>query len=287
MYGARLMLWGFFKKIAVADTIAKYVDSVYDNLPAASPFDLCVAILFFSIQIYCDFSGYSDIAIGTAGLFGIRLMDNFNSPYYSFSIREFWSRWHISLSTWFRDYVYIPLGGNRCSRIRNYINLMITFVVSGLWHGANWTFVLWGGVHGLAQVGEKAAGYKGRPEGKVKKFLAWLIVFVFCNLAWVLFRADNMHDALYVIKGAIGGIADPGGYMHTGIGLQNNRILFSLLTIAIVFVYDYLSLKTDVIKRAEGANRIAVLGVEYVLLALILVAVIFGAGNNQFVYFQF
>lgn len=158
MHGARQMLWGFFKKVAVADVAATYVNTAYDTLHSCTGFDLCAAILFFSMQIYCDFSGYSDIAIGTARLFGINLMTNFKSPYFSTSIKEFWSRWHISLSTWFRDYVYIPLGGSRCSKLRNSFNLLVTFLASGLWHGANWTFVVWGGIHGGAQVVEKALG---------------------------------------------------------------------------------------------------------------------------------
>lgn len=143
--GLRLMAWGYFKKIALADTLAVYVDAVYDSLYDFEGFILIVIILFFSIQIYCDFSGYSDIAVGTARLFGIDLMKNFNCPYFATSINEFWKRWHISLSTWFRDYVYIPLGGNRCTKGRQSANLMLTFLASGLWHGANWTYLIWGG----------------------------------------------------------------------------------------------------------------------------------------------
>lgn len=153
-YGLKLMAWGFFKKLAIADVVAQYVDTSYASLRTCSGFDLLIVVFFFTIQIYCDFSGYSDIVIGTAKLMGINLMTNFKSPYFSKSIKEFWSRWHISLSTWFRDYVYIPLGGNRCSKPKHYLNLMITFLASGLWHGANWTFVAWGGIHGLAQVME-------------------------------------------------------------------------------------------------------------------------------------
>lgn len=145
MQGVKLMLWGYYKKLVIADALAEYVKKVFDSPRDFTGFALVIASLFFTIQIYCDFSGYSDIAIGTAKLFGIELMKNFKSPYFSGSVREFWSRWHISLSTWFRDYVYIPLGGNRVGKIRHYINLMITFLVSGLWHGANWTFVAWGG----------------------------------------------------------------------------------------------------------------------------------------------
>ena len=153
--GLRIMLWGFFKKILIADVAAAYVDQVYTDVTGYQGFDLLVVIFLFTIQIYCDFSGYSDIAQGTAKLFGIRLMQNFHSPYLSSSIQEFWRRWHISLSQWFRDYVYIPLGGSRCSTLRKYRNVMITFLLSGLWHGADWSFVLWGGLHGLLQILEQ------------------------------------------------------------------------------------------------------------------------------------
>ena len=144
-YGLKLMAFGFFKKLVIADGVSVYVDRIYNDLGSYQGFSLIAATVFFAIQIYCDFSGYSDIAIGTAELFGIRLMKNFDSPYFSCSIKEFWSRWHISLSSWFRDYVYIPLGGNRCGKLRHSFNLLVTFLVSGLWHGANWTFLAWGG----------------------------------------------------------------------------------------------------------------------------------------------
>lgn len=145
-YGVRLALWGLFKKMVIADNLAVWVDKVYGNVTSYEGCSLAVAAFFFSIQIYCDFSGYSDIARGSAKLLDIELMENFRSPYFSASIKEFWGRWHISLSTWFRDYVYIPLGGNRVSKGRNVINYMITFLVSGLWHGDNLTFVVWGGI---------------------------------------------------------------------------------------------------------------------------------------------
>ena len=145
MAGLKLMLWGYYKKLLIADNVSVYVDTVYNDLSTYRGLDILLVIFFFSIQIYCDFSGYSDIAIGTAKLLDIDLMTNFKSPYYSASIKEFWSRWHISLSTWFKDYLYIPLGGNRCSRVKHYFNLVFTFLVSGLWHGASLTFILWGG----------------------------------------------------------------------------------------------------------------------------------------------
>ena len=161
LQGVKLILWGYYKKLVIADILSSYVKAVYDDPHEYVGFSFVLASVFFALQIYCDFSGYSDIAIGTAKLFGINLMNNFKSPYFSTSIREFWSRWHISLSTWFRDYVYIPLGGSRVNRFRHYINLMITFLVSGLWHGANWTFVAWGGIHGVAQVIESAFFWGG------------------------------------------------------------------------------------------------------------------------------
>ncbi len=290
IYGARQMLWGFFKKIAVADVVAVYVDNAYKELTRCTSFDLCIAIFFFTIQIYCDFSGYSDIAIGTAKLFGIRLMKNFNSPYFSTSIKEFWSRWHISLSTWFRDYVYIPLGGNRCSRCRTSINVMITFLTSGLWHGANWTFVFWGGMHGIAHVIENFMQQRihvGEKQSFFVKVFSWVLIFGFCNIAWVFFRADSINDALYVIGSAFGFHSGINAYLHSNIGLSRMRLVFCLFTIMVVAGYDYLSIKQDVLQMVTSVNRIVVIGVEYCVLLIIVVAVLLGAGSNQFVYFQF
>lgn len=147
--GLRLMLWGFFKKIVIADRLAIYVNEVYNSPAEFQGLTLILATYFFAFQIYCDFSGYSDIAIGAARIMGYDLMINFRQPYFSQSIAEFWKRWHISLSTWFKDYLYIPLGGNRVAKNRWYFNLMAVFLISGLWHGANWTFVLWGFLHGF------------------------------------------------------------------------------------------------------------------------------------------
>lgn len=289
MYGARQILWGFFKKIAVADVVAMYVDNAYKDLTRCTPFDLCIAIFFFTIQIYCDFSGYSDIAIGTAKLFGVNLMKNFDSPYFSTSVREFWRRWHISLSTWFRDYVYIPLGGSRCSKLRTSINVMITFLTSGLWHGANWTYVFWGGMHGIAQVFENLIARKkdNTKKSAVVKIFLWMFVFAFCNLAWVFFRAETIDDALYVIKNAFGSVTNISAYLHTNIGLSKGRLLFILLTIMIVAIYDYISLQIDVIQMAVSKNKLIVVAAEYIILSIIVAEVILGAGSNQFVYFQF
>lgn len=206
--GLRFILWGLFKKMVVADRLASFVEPVY-----ASPEDfpgplLTMATLAFAFQIYCDFSGYSDIAIGSARLLGIRLMTNFDRPYLATSIRDFWQRWHISLSTWFRDYVYIPLGGRRKSVPIWCGNLLIVFVLSGLWHGASWTFLAWGLVHGLVYVAwamtqgvrasvESALGLGRVPRARV--FMHWALTFLVVNVAWIFFRASNMHDAVYVL----------------------------------------------------------------------------------------
>ena len=212
--GLKLMLWGFFKKLVVADRLALYVDPIYNQPENFGGGPLVLATYLFAFQIYCDFSGYSDIAIGAARVFGVRLMDNFRTPYFSRSIGEFWRRWHISLSTWFRDYVYIPLGGSRSSRWRVPVNLMIVFLVSGLWHGASWNFVIWGGIHGAVLVLERL--FRGfiwpssdvpADSSRLRKFGAGLvstvqIVLVFHTVvfAWIFFRAETFADALYVIQ---------------------------------------------------------------------------------------
>lgn len=215
--GLKYMAWGFFKKMVIADNLAIYVDSVFDSVYKFKGFSLILATVFFSFQIYCDFSGYSDIAIGTAKLFGINLMTNFKSPYLSASVKEFWSRWHISLSTWFRDYVYIPLGGNRVSNVRQKINVMITFLVSGLWHGANWTYVVWGGIHGVAQIIEDCIT-KRKPDKQsgIFRLLKIPVVFIFCCFAWVFFRAKNITEAIYVMNNSLFGIRTPLNYLITG-----------------------------------------------------------------------
>ena len=201
MYGARQMLWGLFKKIAVADFISVSVDNAYLNVGGCTPFDSLVVIILFTMQIYCDFSGYSDIAIGVAKLFGIDLMKNFNSPYMSLSFKDFWSRWHISLSTWFKDYVYIPLGGSRCSKMRRNFNVLVTFAVSGLWHGAAWTYVIWGALHGMTRIVENVLVFP-KKKGLFPKLIRWIIVFGIVNVLWVFFRADSLYDALYMIGNA-------------------------------------------------------------------------------------
>lgn len=290
-YGLKQMAWGFFKKIVIADTISQYVGKVFDKPHSYQGFAFVLVTLMFTIQIYCDFSGYSDIAIGTAKLMGIQLMKNFNSPYFSQSIREFWSRWHISLSTWFRDYVYIPLGGNRRGKLRNAINLLVTFFVSGLWHGANWTFVIWGGIHGIAQVIEN----KFIPKNKVNnsKGIVWMIrviiVFCFCSFAWIFFASNTVSDALYIIRHMIDGIDSPVAYLRDGftsIGLEKRTLLFLMPSLLGLMIYDYKSLKVDVIKTISN-KKMTIRWTIYILFLLWMIFNIPTTNATEFIYFQF
>jgi D-alanyl-lipoteichoic acid acyltransferase DltB (MBOAT superfamily) len=209
-FGLQRMLWGFFKKVVVADNLAFYVDKVYGVSHQYTGITLLVATAFFAFQIYCDFSGYSDIAIGSAQVMGFKLMDNFKNPYFSKSVQEFWSRWHISLSTWFRDYVYIPLGGNRTRTYRWSFNIIITFLISGLWHGANWTYVIWGLIHGvylaIYSLFKKFYGVLPTPNASFfTNFFKSIATFFLVLIAWIFFRAKTLSESLYVLEQSLRG----------------------------------------------------------------------------------
>jgi D-alanyl-lipoteichoic acid acyltransferase DltB (MBOAT superfamily) len=197
--GMRHILWGFFKKCVIADRLAYTVDLVYSDPGAYHGWAVVIATFFFALQIYCDFSGYSDIALGTARLFGFYIMENFRTPYFSTSFREFWQRWHISLSQWFRDYLYIPLGGSRVNTPRWIFNLMITFILSGFWHGANYTFLIWGFLHGIFLTAESLAK-KSFSFSFIPKAVKMLIVFASVTFAWIFFRSASLADALQIIS---------------------------------------------------------------------------------------
>lgn len=207
--GLKLMLWGYYKKIVIADTLCVAVNTVYNNITAFDGMAITIATLLFSVQIFCDFSGYSDIARGCARMLSFRLMVNFDHPYFSHTVQEFWRRWHISLSTWFKDYVYIPLGGNRKGKLRRSLNLLLTFLISGLWHGADLTFLVWGGVHGLYQViGRQTQRLRTRAgdavfHGKgilLRNGVKIAITFSLTCFAWIFFRANSMQDAFYAVS---------------------------------------------------------------------------------------
>ena len=286
VYGLKLMGWGLFKKMGIADLCAVWVDGVFGNITDYTGFTFLTAAVFFSLQIYCDFSGYSDIARGCAKMMDIDLMENFRSPYFSSSLKEFWQRWHISLSTWFRDYVYIPLGGNRCSKFRHYMNLMMTFMISGLWHGADWTFVAWGTVHGAAQVFEGMTG-----AGRKRSFTGWLIVSAFTFLAWVLFRAQNFGDAVYLFSHMFDGVQNLGEYVKGGIN-QLKTIQYGLTRMTcstvVLMIYDYFAQKIDIIK-ASGRLHASLRWPVYILLTIIFLSLYVFTKKPPltFIYFQF
>ena len=288
-YGLKLMAWGFFKKLCIADNFAVYVDKVFNDIYSFHGFSLILATFLFTIQIYCDFSGYSDIARGTAKLFGIELMENFKSPYFSASIHEFWSRWHISLSTWFRDYVYIPLGGNRVSAFRHKLNLLLTFIVSGLWHGANWTFIIWGAVHGLAQVIENTLTQPKKSQG-FKWLFKVLLTFLFCMFAWVFFRAQSFSETIHIFSNMFSGI-DSGliTYLHDGFNAINliKRVAFSFFILLLLLcLFDYFSIRYDIITRIANAN-IIFRWFTYITIGIIITFVSQKGVATEFVYFQF
>lgn len=287
--GLRLMLWGLFMKIVIADRLAIYVNPVYNNVDVHNGTSLLVATLFFAIQIYCDFAGYSYIAIGSAEVMGFRLMKNFNQPYFSTSISMFWSRWHISLSTWFRDYVYIPLGGNKVKLSRWYLNLFIVFLISGFWHGADWKFVIWGAIHGFYLVFALSI-FKIFPSLTNFKFVATFpilikslqitITFILCSFAWIFFRANSTEDAFAIIK-KMGSIK---GQLFNG----NNPALLPYCAFGIVFLF-LVELKNEFFPNkllCLNNRSIYVRFTTYIFLIItILLLGVFDSG--QFIYFQF
>jgi alginate O-acetyltransferase complex protein AlgI len=287
--GLKLILWGFFKKLVIADRLAIYVNAVYNHPDQHSGMTLGLATLFFAFQIYCDFSGYSDIAIGAARVMGFKLMTNFSRPYFASNISEFWKRWHISLSTWFRDYFYISLGGNRVSIPRWYFNLFLVFLISGLWHGANWTYIIWGALNGFYLVfaiiaqgaGKKIIDLTG--IGKLPKFnhlLQILITFLLSCFAWIFFRANNITDAFTIIK-KIAAFDGP-------IFIAGNPSLIPLSCFGIILLI-FVELKIEYYKGDFSFfnNKSWIIrNLSYSLIIIIILLIgVFDGG--QFIYFQF
>lgn len=238
--GIKLMMWGFFKKLVIADRLAVLVNQVYNNPTDYTGIPLIAATYAFAFQIYCDFSGYSDIAIGSAQVLGYDLMTNFRRPYFARSISEFWKRWHISLSTWFRDYLYLTLGGNRVSKWRWYYNLIVVFLISGLWHGANWTFVVWGALHGsylvlsiwTQEIRKRMATLTRIDRApRLHHGLKILITSHLVIFAWIFFRANSLSDAWYIVTHLFAGWELKFGY---GMGLGKEELLVALIAIAIM-----------------------------------------------------
>ncbi len=296
-YGMKLMAWGYFKKLCLADGLAVYVNQVYGDLPSYTGFSLLLATFFYAIQLYCDFSGYTDIALGSAKILGINLTQNFRSPYFASSIKDFWGRWHISLSSWLRDYIYIPLGGSRVGRVRHALNIMITFLVSGLWHGASWNYVLWGGIHGTLQVIEGFFPWnqKKSPFQRNKSLHLALclitvpVTFALVCLAWVFFRAATISDGVYVLTHMFSGIGSLKEYVLNGgiqLGASPAHLLYNLLPLVPLFFYDLFSLKTDVI-AAVSRQRFFIRWPVYILLLLAILLFSEKGVTTQFIYMQF
>ena len=300
--GAILMVWGYFMKMVIADRVSLLVDTVFDNYRMYGSTELIIAAIGFSIQIYCDFGSYSLIAIGAAKIRGFELMENFNTPYFAHNIRDFWSRWHISLSTWFRDYLYIPLGGNRKGKVRKAANLMIVFLVSGLWHGADWRFVAWGGIHGFYQVAaDFLQPYRVKIQEKLKiktncfswSFLQVIVTFGLVAFAWIFFRSDSIADALRFIKRIFmkptPWLLFNGGIFKLGLDrVEMNILVFSILLLILVDLVRYKKKVTiDVFLMEQNLwfEWAAVMGI----IVMIFIFGEYGASFDaqQFIYFQF
>ena len=284
--GLRLMLWGFFKKMVIADNLSIIVDNVYNNPSQQNGFTFLIATYFFTFQIYCDFSGYSDIALGSAKIMGFDLMKNFNIPYISKSIKEFWERWHISLSSWFRDYLYIPLGGNRVKKSRWMLNLFIVFLVSGFWHGANWTFIVWGALHGTYLILEIL--FKPSTDklidttSKFGKFISVIITFHLAMFAWVFFRANSIESATFALKQIFTNLFT--SFSLIGTASAPLLICTLFITAALFYIVDFMKENKRMIEVFQSSSYLR----HAVYLFLIYSILLFGnTDKTQFIYFQF
>ena len=279
--GLKMLLWGMFMKVVVADRVTLYVDMVlpsYENYTGLSCF---VASLFYTVQIYADFGGYSLMAIGVGKVLGFELTENFCRPYFAVSVTAFWHGCHISLSTWLKDYVYIPMGGSRCSKARNYWNIFITFLVSGIWHGANWTFIVWGCIHGICQIVEKMLGQQKCNYGFGGKIIKIVITFLLVNFAWIFFRMPTLSDACGVIKR----IFDPSLPMMVEIK-SKHIFVFIVIGTMILFIKDFLDeYQPSRLRLVDNNSRIIRWFTYLAIMALILLSGVFDAG--QFIYANF
>ena len=303
--GLLLMGWGFFQKLVIADRIAVLVDTVYGDYTCYSGMQIALATLLFAFQIYCDFAGYSDIAVGAARVMGFTLTKNFKSPYFATTVSGFWRSWHISLTTWFRDYVYIPLGGNRCGKGRKYRNLLLTFAVSGLWHGAGWNFVVWGMLNGLYQVaGDLTGSLRARLQEKLHihtdcgsyRLVQGVVTFLLVDFAWLFFRAESLETALQMLWHGIHNIGlfsffDPDNMLGIQtIALSEKSFFLMLLGLVILMLVDYLKKRGTDFKAALARQNIWFRWLVYYMLIFgILIFGVYGPeyDASTFIYFQF
>ncbi len=292
--GLTLFFLGLFKKVILADTLAVWANAGFDQMQNLALIEAWVTSLSYTLQLYYDFSGYTDMALGAALLFNIKLPMNFNSPYKSLTIQEFWRRWHMTLSRFVRDYIYIPLGGSRVSEPRILLNILFTFFCVGLWHGAGWTFVIWGLLHGCALV---AFHLWQKTPFKLPRFISWIITFNFVNAAWVFFRAQSFSDAMRVLKGMVGltGVILPGKLAHLFAALKSYGIQFGDILSTIdgkgeVAYYFVVSLLLALLAKNSGeiAERLRPNWRVAAAISIILVYAILNLNKtNEFIYFNF
>ncbi len=289
--GLRRMAWGFFKKLVVADRLALYVNDVYGSPRSFNGLQLTIATFFFAYQIYCDFSGYSDIAIGAAQVLGFRLMENFNTPYYSLSVSEFWRRWHISLSTWFRDYVYLPMGGSRVNERRHIANILVVFAVSGLWHGANWTYVVWGVLNGVYLIlGWMTKPFRNRlcdtiglrEQTLLRKAIMLAVTFGLTCIAWIVFRARNIGDAVYVFTHLAS------GWNFHKIATEQFLLRQMPVAIAALLALEIGQLWSSTASVTTYLGRLPMAARWTLYASFVMTVLMFGVfKQTQFIYFQF
>jgi alginate O-acetyltransferase complex protein AlgI len=279
--GFRQLLWGFFAKIAVADSIAPITDSIFANNGSLGAGTLVFGAVLFSVQLFCDFAGYSNIAIGIASILGFDIMRNFNLPFFSRSISEFWTRWHISLSTWFREYVYFPLGGNQCSKARYYFNIMVTFLISGLWHGANWTFVVWGMIHGIFYLITKPFSPKDNSgELSLRQWPSMVGNFLLVCAAFVFFRAENLAQALDFFSR----IFHLSGGTNVFQLFEPTKIFIAVFFSSVLFVAEWIQRDKKHAMDIAEATPFVRHSIYYILIFVILFAF---QTDRIFIYFQF
>ena len=301
--GLILMVWGLCQKIVIADRAAILVNTVFGNYVLYNGVCRLLAAVCFGIQIYCDFCGYTNMAIGAAKVMGFSLVHNFNTPYFAISIKNFWRRWHISLSQWFRDYLYIPLGGGRCSKVKKYRNLMITFLLSGLWHGAGWNYILWGGVHGIYQIlSEITEPIKKKinealgihEEAALHRLLRQILTFLLVDIAWIFFRADSLSQGVQFLWGIfmdfqITAFLSAPSEILTSMGLPLTEFLVLAAGILVLWAVGRLKQKISVVEWICQQNFLGRWLIYLVLILIVLVYGIYGSeyAQTQFIYFQF
>lgn len=278
--GLKWLLWGIFLKVVMADRVGIYVDTIFNNYEYQSGLSCWIGSFLYTFQIYGDFAGYSFMAVGVGQLLGFELINNFRRPYLSQSVTEFWHRWHISLSTWLRDYVYIPLGGSRCSKVRNYWNIFLTFLVSGVWHGANWTFIVWGMIHGLFQIIEKLLGLNKLQSNGVIKFVRVIVTFFIVNLAWIFFRMPTLGQACDVINLMLL------NHQTTLATITPSMSLFIIVSVIIVMMKDLMDeFLPQRYSLFHNQYTIVRWTVYVVLMCMVLTCGVFD--NSQFIYVSF